>query len=160
MCVRVRVCISALLAWLQATMAWESQDDGFIAKILLQEGAKDIPVGTPAMIFVEEEVCRRSAWPTHPPSVSSGALSFCPGGCRGPACVSHDDPSVQTTPDLSTISTKKPCSHVSRPCTLQHHRTHVLSGQDLYIAHMVSSCITEALSTNHLKVDKGLSSAV
>lgn len=40
-------------------MAWESQDDGFIAKILLQEGAKDIPVGTPAMIFVEEEVCRR-----------------------------------------------------------------------------------------------------
>jgi pyruvate dehydrogenase E2 component (dihydrolipoamide acetyltransferase) len=41
----------------KATMAWESQDDGFIAKILLQEGAKDIPVGTPAMIFVEEEVC-------------------------------------------------------------------------------------------------------
>ncbi|KAA6412928.1 MAG: hypothetical protein FRX49_13770 [Trebouxia sp. A1-2] len=39
----------------KATMAWESQDDGFIAKILLQEGAKDIPVGTPAMIFVEEE---------------------------------------------------------------------------------------------------------
>ena len=39
-------------------MAWESQDDGFIAKILLQDGAKDIPVGTAAMIFVEEEVCR------------------------------------------------------------------------------------------------------
>ena len=37
-------------------MAWESQDDGFIAKILLQEGAKDIPVGTPAMVFVEEQV--------------------------------------------------------------------------------------------------------
>lgn len=43
-------------------MAWESQDDGFIAKILLQEGAKDIPVGTPAMIFVEEEV-----WAIRPP---------------------------------------------------------------------------------------------
>lgn len=39
----------------KATMAWESQDDGFIAKILLQDGAKDIPVGTAAMIFVEEE---------------------------------------------------------------------------------------------------------
>ena len=46
----------------KATMAWESQDDGFIAKILLQEGAKDIPVGTPAMIFVEEEV--RLCYPT------------------------------------------------------------------------------------------------
>lgn len=49
----------------KATMAWESQDDGFIAKILLQEGAKDIPVGTPAMIFVEEEVrlcCPTKDW--------------------------------------------------------------------------------------------------
>ena len=26
-----------------------------------------------------------------PPFVFSGALSFCLGGCRGPACVSHDD---------------------------------------------------------------------
>ena len=45
-----------LCFFMQATMAWESQDDGFIAKILLQEGAKEIPVGTPAMIFVEEQV--------------------------------------------------------------------------------------------------------
>ena len=50
-------------------MAWESQDDGFIAKILLQEGAKDIPVGTPAMIFVEEEV-----WVS---PHNAGCLEFC-----------------------------------------------------------------------------------
>ena len=55
----LRLSLSLSLWALQATMAWESQDDGFIAKILLQEGAKDIPVGTPAMIFVEEEVCKR-----------------------------------------------------------------------------------------------------
>ena len=40
----------------KATMAWEAQDEGFIAKILAKDGAKDIAVGDPVMIFVEEEV--------------------------------------------------------------------------------------------------------
>ena len=39
-------------------MDWESQDDGFIAKILVEDGAKDISVGEPVLVFVEEEV-----WP-------------------------------------------------------------------------------------------------
>lgn len=37
-------------------MDWESQDDGFIAKILVEDGAKDISVGEPVLVFVEEEV--------------------------------------------------------------------------------------------------------
>ncbi len=37
-------------------MDWESQDDGFIAKLLVEDGAKDISVGTPVLVFVEEEV--------------------------------------------------------------------------------------------------------
>ena len=41
----------------QATMDWESQDDGFIAKLLVEDGAKDISVGTPVLVFVEDEVC-------------------------------------------------------------------------------------------------------
>ena len=40
----------------QATMDWESQDDGFIAKILVEDGAKDISVGDPVLVFVEDEV--------------------------------------------------------------------------------------------------------
>lgn len=40
----------------KATMEWEAQDDGFVAKILLEAGAKDIPVGEPALVIVEEEV--------------------------------------------------------------------------------------------------------
>ena len=64
-CLRLRLSLSLSVWTLQATMAWESQDDGFIAKILLQEGAKDIPVGTPAMIFVEEEVYTRPPTTMH-----------------------------------------------------------------------------------------------
>ena len=40
----------------QATMDWESQDDGFIAKLLVEDGAKDLAVGDPVLVFVEDEV--------------------------------------------------------------------------------------------------------
>lgn len=38
-------------------MDWESQDDGYIAKLLLPEGAKDIAVGSPVAVFVEDKAC-------------------------------------------------------------------------------------------------------
>lgn len=40
----------------KATMDWEAQDDGFVAKILVEEGAKDISVGQPVLVIVEEQV--------------------------------------------------------------------------------------------------------
>jgi pyruvate dehydrogenase E2 component (dihydrolipoamide acetyltransferase) len=39
----------------KATLAFENQDDGFIAALLMPDGAKDIPVGEPVAIIVEEE---------------------------------------------------------------------------------------------------------
>ncbi|KAK9478049.1 2-oxoacid dehydrogenases acyltransferase-domain-containing protein [Lipomyces japonicus] len=39
----------------KAQMDYEFQDDGFLAKILLEEGAKDIPVGKPIGVYVTEE---------------------------------------------------------------------------------------------------------
>lgn len=39
----------------KATMDWEAQEDGFIAKILAGDGSKDIAVGTPVLVFVEDE---------------------------------------------------------------------------------------------------------
>ena len=46
------------ISWnlVQATMDWESQDDGYIAKLLVPDGAKDIPVGSPVAVFVEDQV--------------------------------------------------------------------------------------------------------
>lgn len=38
----------------KATLAWENQDEGFIAKILVPEGTKDIKVGTPVALLVDE----------------------------------------------------------------------------------------------------------
>lgn len=44
------------LSWLgaQATMDWEAQDEGVIAKILAPDGSKDIPVGTVVAVVVED----------------------------------------------------------------------------------------------------------
>lgn len=38
----------------KATLAWENQEDGFIAKILVPAGSKDIPVGQALAILVED----------------------------------------------------------------------------------------------------------
>lgn len=40
----------------KATMDWEAQDDGFVAKLLVEEGAKDVGVGQPVIVIVEEQV--------------------------------------------------------------------------------------------------------
>lgn len=39
----------------KASMDFEFQDDGYLAKILLAEGAKDVPVGKPIAVYVEEK---------------------------------------------------------------------------------------------------------
>ncbi|KAK9812020.1 hypothetical protein WJX73_009253 [Symbiochloris irregularis] len=39
----------------KATMTWEAQDEGFVAKILVQAGVPDVQVGAPVAVFVEEE---------------------------------------------------------------------------------------------------------
>jgi pyruvate dehydrogenase E2 component (dihydrolipoamide acetyltransferase) len=39
----------------KATMDFEFQEEGYLAKILLDAGAKDIPVGKPIGVYVEEE---------------------------------------------------------------------------------------------------------
>ena len=38
----------------KASMDFEFQEDGYLAKILLGDGAKDIPVGKPIAVYVEE----------------------------------------------------------------------------------------------------------
>lgn len=53
-------------------MDWEAQDDGFLAKIIMDEGAKDVSVGTPVAVVVEEEEhvsCRHQCFFTKTTSI-------------------------------------------------------------------------------------------
>ena len=59
-------------------MDWEAQDDGFLAKIIVEEGAKDVSVGTPVAVVVEEQ-----------DDVSLPSLLICPQGvaaCKEQHC--------------------------------------------------------------------------
>ena len=38
----------------KATMDFENQDDGFVAKLLVPDGAKDIPIGRPVAVLVDD----------------------------------------------------------------------------------------------------------
>ena len=40
----------------KATMTWEAQDEGFVAKLLVEAGSADIQVGQFVLVVVEEEV--------------------------------------------------------------------------------------------------------
>lgn len=39
----------------KATLDWEAQEEGVLAKILVQAGARDVPVGKPVAVLVEDE---------------------------------------------------------------------------------------------------------
>ena len=39
----------------KATIEWEAQEEGFLARILASDGTKDVEVGTPVAVLVEEE---------------------------------------------------------------------------------------------------------
>lgn len=48
-------CVLAEVETDKAQMEFEFQEDGFLAKILVPEGTKDIPINTPLAVYVEEE---------------------------------------------------------------------------------------------------------
>ena len=39
----------------KAVVDFEMQEDGFVAKLLFEEGAKNVPLGVPVAIIVEKE---------------------------------------------------------------------------------------------------------
>lgn len=47
--------VTCVSAHRQATMDWESQDDGYVAALLVEDGAKDLAVGSPVLVFVEDQ---------------------------------------------------------------------------------------------------------
>ncbi len=48
-------CLLSSVYQMQATLEWENQDDGFLAKILVGDNSKDIPVGTPVAVITDEK---------------------------------------------------------------------------------------------------------
>lgn len=56
----------------QATIDWEAQEEGYLAKILVPAGSKDIPVGTTVALLVED-AADVAAFDSYTPSGSAAA---------------------------------------------------------------------------------------
>ena len=63
-----------------------AQDDGFVAKILVLEGEKDIAVGTPLLVLVEDE------------GAVSAFKDYSPGGKEGAKPAGGSAPKQQEDP--------------------------------------------------------------
>jgi pyruvate/2-oxoglutarate dehydrogenase complex dihydrolipoamide acyltransferase (E2) component len=81
----------------KATMAFENQEEGFIAKLLIPDGSKDVPVGTPVAILVEnaEDVAKvgnvggsSAAAAAQPAAAAAPAAAGKPAGSYPPHTVS------------------------------------------------------------------------
>lgn len=99
----------------KATMGFETPEEGYLAKILITAGTKDVPIGKLLCIIVENEsdvAAFKDFVPSQSDSASPGAA-----GKKSPASApapSSPSPTVTTTP--STPSTPA-VSQLSRPST-------------------------------------------
>jgi pyruvate dehydrogenase E2 component (dihydrolipoamide acetyltransferase) len=94
----------------KATLAFENQEDGFIAKILVAEGARDVPVGQPVAVMVEDEAAVAAfasygdASPPPSPSVPSPSPSVPSPPASLPPHVELAMPALSPTMDAGAIA--------------------------------------------------------
>eukprot|EP00879_Flechtneria_rotunda_P008549 GHRR01008956.1.p1 GENE.GHRR01008956.1~~GHRR01008956.1.p1 ORF type:complete len:567 (+),score=255.19 GHRR01008956.1:268-1968(+) len=88
----------------KATIEWEAQEEGFLAKILKAAGSKDIPVGEPVALLVEEQE-DVSKFKDYTPGQESSSSSS-----RKPATAAEEQPAKQeeAAPAASTSSATYP----------------------------------------------------
>ncbi|GAX73834.1 hypothetical protein CEUSTIGMA_g1284.t1 [Chlamydomonas eustigma] len=91
----------------KATMGWESQEDGFVAQLLLPSGSKDVVVGTPAIVIVEEKESV-SAFAQY---TASDAL----GGSKPSAPAAQATPASATTPSTAAAPAAPNTTAVAAP---------------------------------------------
>jgi pyruvate dehydrogenase E2 component (dihydrolipoamide acetyltransferase) len=62
----------------KATMGWESQEDGFVAAVLLQDGAPDVAVGSPVGVLVDDKADVPAFADYVPPAAGGAAPAAAP----------------------------------------------------------------------------------
>ncbi len=113
----------------KATLAFENQDEGFIAKLLVADGARDIPIGQPVAVLVEEAeniaaFANYTLGGTSSSATSSSSSSSSSGGVKGAAAApapSAAAPASKGAPKsypphiVSVIIVTRACLRAARP---------------------------------------------
>jgi pyruvate dehydrogenase E2 component (dihydrolipoamide acetyltransferase) len=83
-------------------MEWEAQEEGFVAKILMPEGSRDIPVGTTVALLVEEQA-DVAAFADYTPGAAAAAAPAAPAGGSFPPHQVLGMPSLSPTMNQGSI---------------------------------------------------------
>ncbi|XP_042199857.1 dihydrolipoyllysine-residue acetyltransferase component of pyruvate dehydrogenase complex, mitochondrial isoform X2 [Callorhinchus milii] len=93
----------------KATIGFEVQEEGYLAKILIAEGTRDVPLGTPLCIIVE----KKSDISTFADYVETGVADIVPQS-PSPATIASPTPQPITAPAaLSPAAAALPARHAS-----------------------------------------------
>ena len=97
----------------KATVDYEMQEEGFVAKILYPEGAKDIPLGTVIAILVEDKAdipafanFTGEAEPAQAAPVAAAPVAATPVAKKPAAAKSYPDHVLLEMPNLSPTMEK------------------------------------------------------
>lgn len=91
----------------KATRSFEYNDDGFIARVFVNDGAADIPVGQPLAIIVEEED-DIAAFKDYIPSSDSSSSAPTPEATPAPDAASPPSPAAAPTPSPTPVAAPAP----------------------------------------------------
>jgi pyruvate dehydrogenase E2 component (dihydrolipoamide acetyltransferase) len=80
----------------KATIAWEAQEEGYVARILLADGAREVPVGSPAIVLVEDaaSVPQFSAFTAADAGGGGGAAAAKPAASAAPPAAAAAKPAA------------------------------------------------------------------
>lgn len=89
----------------KATISWESQEEGYVAAILLPGGSKDVPIGTPAAVLVEDK------------SLVAAFANFTAADASGASAAAAPAPSTPPPPKPAAAPKPAPSAAPAAPST-------------------------------------------
>lgn len=83
-------------------MGWEAQEDGYLAAVLQPDGAKDIAVGTPVAVIVEDKVRHIHACSLHVGETDVNELLVAKGYLVASLLLADDDAELAINSSVDT----------------------------------------------------------
>lgn len=98
----------------KATMGLEATDEGFLAKILVPAGSKDVPIGTEVCVVVKDEASI-GAFKDYKPSKPAAKPKESPTSTQD----SSPPPAAPSQPKEAPVKAEQPAPKAAEPCNVQ-----------------------------------------
>lgn len=114
---------------MQAVMTFECQDEGFVAKILVPDGAQEVPVGDLIGIMVEDQASIAAFKDFKAPATAAPAASSAPAPAPSPAPAPAPAPAAAPAPAPAAPKPQPPASAPTPAPAAQPQQSTSASGE-------------------------------